>query len=104
MNISITARHFKAHNTLKEYINYEVGSLSKFNDDILSVDVILSYQNVNNSLKKSDITVHIPGQVLKSTEDSDDFKKAISACVEKLTRQLKTLKSKRTTYKNDQIK
>jgi len=101
MNISITARHFKAHETLKDFINDEVSSLNKFNDDILRADVILSYQNVNNSIKKADITVHIPGQVLKSAEDSDDFKKAVSASVEKISRQLKTLKSKRTTYKND---
>ncbi|MFC2103141.1 ribosome hibernation-promoting factor, HPF/YfiA family [Bacteroidota bacterium] len=98
MNITITARHFKAHDSLKEYIDEEVSSLSRFNDDIISADVILSYQNVNNSIKKADITVHIPGQVLKSAEDSDDFKKAISVSVEKITRQLKTLKSKRTTY------
>ena len=98
MNISITARKFKAHDSLKEYIHDEVTSMNKFNDDILSADVILSYQNMKDSIKTADITVHIPGQTLNAAENSDDFKKAVSSSVEKLTRQLKKLKSKRTTY------
>lgn len=98
MNITVTARKFKAHHSLKEYINEEITSLRKFNDDILSADVILSYQNIKDSIKKADITVHIPGQTLNAAENSDDFKKAVSASVEKLTRQLKKIKSKRITY------
>ena len=98
MNISITARKFKAHISLKEFINDEISSLKKFNADIINADIILSYQNQNNSIKKADITLHIPGQTLNATENSDDFKKAVSSSVEKLEKQLKTLKSKRTTY------
>ena len=60
--------------------------------------MILSYQNIKDSIKKADITVHIPGQTLNAAENSDDFKKAVSASVEKLTRQLKKIKSKRITY------
>ena len=51
MNISITARKFKAHETLKDFINNEVSSLKKYNDDILNADVILSYQNPKDSIK-----------------------------------------------------
>ena len=98
MNISITARKFKAHTSLKEFINDEISSLKKFNDDIINADIILSYQNQNNSIKKADITLHIPGQTLNATENSHDFKKAVSSSVEKLEKQLKTLKSKRITY------
>lgn len=98
MNILITARKFKARTSLKEFINHEISSLKRFNDDIINADIILSYQNQNNSIKKADITLHIPGQTLNATENSDDFKKAVSSSVEKLEKQLKTLKSKRTTY------
>jgi putative sigma-54 modulation protein len=95
MNIIITARKFKARETLKEYVNDEVKSLLKFNDDIISADVILSFQNSHDSLKRVEITLHIPGQTLVATEDSDDFIKSVNAAVGKLSRQLKTLKSKR---------
>lgn len=95
MNIIITARKFKARETLKDYVKDEVKSLLKFNDSILSADVILSFQNSHDSVKKAEITLHIPGQTLIAAEESDEFTKSVNAAVAKLLRQLKTLKSKR---------
>lgn len=95
MNVNITARKFKARESLKEFINEEVKSLSKFNDDIISADVILSFQNSRDSVKKAEISLHIPKQTLVAAVDSDDFTKSVSAAVDKLSRQLKTFKSKR---------
>ena len=96
MNITITARKFKAHDSLKSFIKDEVSTLEKFNYDILSADVILSYQNVNNSIKITEILLQVPGQTFSATASTDDFKKSISGAVEKLERQLKKLKTKRT--------
>lgn len=95
MNVTITARKFKARESLKEFINDEVKSLVKFNDDIISADVILSFQNSRDSIKTAEITLHIPGQTLVAAVDSDDFIKSVSAAVDKLSRQLKTFKSKK---------
>jgi len=95
MNISITARKFKAHQTLKNHIEDEVKSLIKFNDDILNADVILSYHNAKDSLKISEIILQVPGQTLKASKESDDFAKSVSAAVEKLGRQLVKLKTKK---------
>ena len=103
MNISITARKFKAHQTLKSFITDEVSSLEKYTDEIINVDVILSYLNHKDSIKKSEIILHVPGQTLTATEDSDDFKKSTVIAVEKLSRQLEKIKSKKTVrIKNDQ--
>jgi len=95
MNITITARKFKARETLKDHIKEEVKSLSKFSEDILSADVILSFQNSHDSIKKAEITLHIPGQTLVAAEESEEFTKSVTAASGKLRRQLKTLKSKR---------
>lgn len=95
MNITITARKFKAHPSLKDYINGEIKSLEKYNYDILSADVILSYQNTKDSVKTAEIILQVPGQTLNATETSDDFKKSINIANEKLIRQLKKLKTKR---------
>jgi putative sigma-54 modulation protein len=95
MNIKITARKFKARDTLKDYINDEVKSLLKINDDIINADIILSFQNSHDSIKKAEITIHLPGQTFVATEESDEFTKSVSTAVQKLLRQLKTLKSKR---------
>jgi putative sigma-54 modulation protein len=99
MNISITARKFKAHDTLKEFITGEVASLEKFMDNILNVDVVLSYMNSKDSVKTAEIILQVPGQTLTAIEQSDDFKKSVSASVEKLSRQLQKLKSKKISHK-----
>jgi len=96
MNIQITARKFKAHPTLKEFIQDEISSLEKFNDDIIGAVVILSYQNSTNSIKKAEVILSIPGQKLNATDESEEFKTSISAVTEKLRRQLETIKSKKT--------
>ena len=45
MNVKITARKFKAHSTLKDFINSEIDSLNKFNSDVKSE----KYPAVNES-------------------------------------------------------
>ncbi|BDQ01889.1 MAG: ribosome-associated translation inhibitor RaiA [Ignavibacterium sp.] len=97
MNIQITARKFKAHETLKEFIKDELTSLKRFNDDIISADVKLSFQNTQNSIKIAEVLLSIPGQMLTAKEESDDFKKSVAGAVEKLRNQLSTIKSKRTS-------
>ena len=104
MNIQITARKFKAHYTLKEFIKDEVSSLEKFNDDIIGADVILSFQNNQNSIKKAEIILNIPGQTLNAADQTEDFKASISSVVEKLRRQLETIKSKRHQKPDDKYR
>ncbi len=95
MKVSITARKFKAHETLKDFIKSEVTSLEKFSNDILYADVILSFQNQKDSIKTAEIILQVPGQTLTAIEQTDDFQKSVNASVEKLSRQLKKLKTKR---------
>jgi len=95
MNILITARKFKARQTLKDFITSEVSSLKKYNDDILSADVKLSYLNSKDGTKSAEIILQVPGQILSATEETDDFEKSVSMAVEKLVRQLKKLKTRR---------
>ena len=99
MKVNITARKFKARETLKEFIESEVASLEKFSDDIISVDVILSFQNSKESIKSAEIIVKVPKQILSATDDSDDFQKSVSAAVQKVARQLTKVKTKKRTVR-----
>ncbi len=98
MKVTITARKFKARDTLKEYIEGEVDSLTKYYDDILDVEVILSFQNSLNSVKQAEILVKVPGQNLTAKEESDEFEKSVKSAVEKISRQLQKLKEKRISH------
>ncbi len=99
MNVTITSRKFKARDILKDFITAEVKSLEKFYDKIMSADIILSYQNTRDSIKIAEIIVQVPGQTLTAKEESDEYKKAVSIAVEKLSRQLEKIKSKYTARK-----
>ncbi|MDP4114964.1 MAG: ribosome-associated translation inhibitor RaiA [Bacteroidota bacterium] len=99
MKINITARKFKAHDTLKEYITSEIERLERFNGEIMSSDVILSFQNNKDSVKEVEIVIHIPGQTVTATETSDDFKKSINLAVEKILKQLEKIKTKKTAVR-----
>ena len=101
MNIQITARKFKAHDTLKEFIKDELSSLDKFNDEIIGADVILSFQNSRNSIKKAEVVLNIPGQTLNAADETEDFKTSIISTTEKLRRQLERIKSKRQQRPDD---
>lgn len=94
MNIQITSRKFKAKDSLKDYIYAEVGSLAKLNDDINDIDVILSYENLKDSTKIAEIILPIPGKLLTAKENSDDFKKSVSAAVTKIEKQLGKIKTR----------
>ncbi len=93
MNVRITARKFKASDSLKEFIDSEVKSLEKYFDQILDGEVILSYIHPKESIKKAEIILNIPKRVVKAESESDDFKKSVSAAVEKCKRQLKKIKT-----------
>lgn len=95
MNIQITSRKFTAKDSLKNFINDELQKLSKFNNDIMDVNVILSFMHNNNSEKSAEITLHVPGQIFSGEETSDDFKKSVSGAAAKIERQLRKLKTKR---------
>ncbi|MFZ1290491.1 MAG: ribosome-associated translation inhibitor RaiA [Melioribacteraceae bacterium] len=95
MNVKITSRKFKAKDSLKEEITNELKSLEKYNDDILDANVILSYTHNKDSIKTVEINLNIPGKTLSATESNEEYGKALTATIQKLTKQLKTLKSKR---------
>lgn len=95
MNIQITSRKFKAKDSLKTEIKEQLNTLSKFNDDILDANVILSYVHLKDSIKTVEIILSVPGKTLSADDTSDEYGKSLTKTISKLEKQLKTLKSKR---------
>lgn len=94
MNLQITARKFRAKDSLKEFIEKQVKSMEKFHDSILETNVVLSFTHLKDSEKTAEVIAKIPGKVLTVTETSEDFEKSTSLAVDKLIRQLKKIKTK----------
>lgn len=95
MQVKITARKFKAREALKDFIHAELEVLERISDDILDVEVILSFQNLKDSIKCAEILVKVPGQVVTASDESEEFEISIKAAVEKVIKQLQKIKTKR---------
>lgn len=99
MNIQITSRKFRAKDSLKDYIKEEISRLERFYDQVLDVNVVLSFTHFTDSIKTAELTVKVPGKVISVSSDSDEFEKSVNASIEKVVRQLKKIKTKRITRK-----
>lgn len=101
MNIYITARHFKAHETLRSYAFDSLNKLEQYFDGIISADLVLSFEKSKNSVKIAELVVKVQGTVLKAVQKSEEFNKSIDAAAVKIERQLQKHKTK--TRSKDKI-
>ncbi len=100
MQITFTARHFKASESLKSYAENEVNRLNKFFEGIVDCDIILSKERNNNI---AEISLKVSSGVLSVKESSEDFYKSIDLAVDKLERQIKKFKDKIHSYSHKKI-
>ena len=95
MNVQFTARHFKAHDGLKDYAMQQVSTLKKYYDGIVTGNVTLRFEKSKDSVKIAEINLAVYGTQLVAIERSENFYKSIDNAVEKLERQLLKYKGKR---------
>ncbi len=96
---NITSRHFKAHDTLTDYLVQEINSLEKYQVNIIHADAILFFEKATNSVKICEIIVKLKEKTLTAKESSDDFVKSIDKAVQKIQTQLLKHKDKTTDRK-----
>lgn len=100
MEIHLTARHFRCPTVLQGCVFGKIPKLEKIYGGIVSCDVILTNEKTPKKPKKVEIKIRVYRSTLTSIVRSEDFSKAIVACIEKLERQLVRYKSKlREGYK-----
>ena len=97
MQITFTARHFKATSRLKGYCEKKVSRLKRYYDGIIECEIILDYEKLNQI---AEIAIKVYGQRLLAIEKSEDIFKSIDAAVEKLERQVKKYKEKLKDHTN----
>ncbi len=94
MNIKVTARHFKSHESLSEYAQNSIEELTHFYDGIIKAEVIFSFEKSRNSLKTAEISLSVYGTVLTGIGKSEEFEKSVDLAIEKLKTRLKKYKEK----------
>jgi putative sigma-54 modulation protein len=100
MNINITARHFKAHQTLIDEIKQRIESIKTYDVKILHTDVVLSFERAINSIKTVEIIMKINDRIITAKESSDDYMKSLELVIEKIEAQLYKYVDKHKTNKH----
>ncbi len=101
IKVNITSRHFKAHETIQDYIQNEIGNLTRYHEDILHADITLSFEKSINSIKNCEIIIKLKDKILTAKESTDDFVKSIDKAVDKIETQLLKYKGKHKAEKHD---
>lgn len=100
MRITITARHFKLTEDLREFAENEVRRLKKYYNNIMDVEIILGWEKKD---RLTEINIKVDGNRLSAHERSDDMKKSLVLVVDKLERQILKHKAKRRGFEHESI-
>ena len=100
MKLKFTARHFKAPDRLKIYIEKKVKKLDKFYDGIMEAEVVCDWQKVNQLVE---IRVKVYGTTLIIKEKSPDMFQSVDMAVDKLENQMKKYKTKLHKHSHEKV-
>lgn len=102
MQVQITARHFDATPTLRDYAEQRLSKLTRYYDGITDAHVIMGVDHETE--KNTEITLNVFRQQLVADATAPTHEEAIDGCVERLRRQLLKYKSKLKSKDKDYVK
>lgn len=95
MKISVQSIHFNADRKLLDFIQKKVDKLEQFFDQIISGEVYLKLENVEDEENKiSEIKLNVPGVTLFAKEQCKSFEEATDLAIESLRKQITKHKDK----------
>ena len=100
MNLSITARGYKAPDRLKKYLTDKLDKKKKLYEDVIDIEIVLSYVK---QTQVAEFRLNLNHKALLITEKSDDIFKSIDQALDNSERQIKRYKEKRRDHKNNKI-
>lgn len=113
MKYNVRGENIEVTEALREYVEKKVGRIEKYFDTPPTSDVNVTMKVVKDE-HSVEVTVQLPGVVLRAEEQEEDMYAAIDLVVEKLERQIRKYKTKvnrkfrqegslRTLFKEDKI-
>ena len=95
MKIRVQSIHFNADKKLLEFIQKKVDKLDQFFDQIISGEVYLKLENVDNEANKiAEIKLMVPGTTMFAKEQCKTFEEATDLAIESLKKQITKHKDK----------
>jgi putative sigma-54 modulation protein len=97
MKITVQSIRFNADKKLLDFIQKKVDKLDTFFDHIISGEVYLKLENVENETNKiTEIKLMLPGNLIFAKEQCKTFEEATDLAVECLRKQIEKHKQKKT--------
>jgi len=100
MNITITARGYKAPDRLKQYVTAKMNKKGRFYEGVFDVDVILSYEKLTQI---AEVKLKTTNKLIIAKEKSEDIFKSIDLVIDNVERQIKKHKEKQREHKSSKI-
>lgn len=91
MKLIYTGKNYKVSETLKEVAGKKIGKLSKYFDEELEARVVFSEER---NFKIVEVTVYLPGGLLRAEEEDMEMYTAIDRAVDALESQIRKHKTK----------
>jgi len=91
MNVSITTRGYKAPERLKSYLVDKLKRLTRFEDQIMDIDAIFSYEKLDQVVE---FKVNLRKKQFIVKERSEDIFKSIDLAIDNVERQITKIKEK----------
>lgn len=91
MKLNYTGKNYDISNTLKELAEKKIGRLDKYFKDDVEGRVTFSSQK---NLRIVEVTIFLPGVVLRAEEACDEMYTSIDRCVDALERQVRKYKTR----------
>ncbi|QXV66990.1 ribosome-associated translation inhibitor RaiA [Mucilaginibacter achroorhodeus] len=97
MKITVQSIHFTADQKLLDFIQKKADKLETFFDKIVSGEVYLKLENVDDEANKiSEIKLTLPGLQMFAKEQCKTFEEATDLAVESLRKQIEKYKTKKS--------
>jgi putative sigma-54 modulation protein len=97
MKITVQSIHFTADRKLLDFIQKKADKLDTFYDQIISGEVYLKLENVEDEANKiTEIKLLLPGNQIFAKEKCKSFEEATDLAVESLRKQIEKHKQKKT--------
>ena len=95
MKITVQSIHFTADSKLLDFIQKKADKLDQFYDKIISGEVYLKLENVEDEANKvTEIKLQLPGNLLFAKEQCKTFEEAADLAIESLRKQISKHKRK----------
>ena len=85
MNLTITARHFKMKDDLRNYVSEKAVKLDRYYDGIVDLEVILGWEKLT---RYAELRIGVNSKQIIIKEISDDIRKAFNLALSRAERQL----------------